>query len=171
MTFADNLENQFHEFVVVEASGGITELNVDGSVTEVKASLEPEQEFGLKLQTVVFTFANEAIDVGTFVGLPALENGLLIQLRNQDDDVLHDFLDGRAIQEHRHFQWLVGERRDFEDKPGNLVDELTFRWDLGDAGSVPVLTEGVKFTIVIRDDLTGINAAEILCQGTRKRGW
>ncbi len=173
VVLSDNLENRFDEFVTVEGGGVETELNRDGSVTAVEARLIPvlEEHQALRLSTVTFTISNEAMQVGTFFGLPELENGLLIQLKNEADEVVHDFTGGRPITLTRHFGWLVGDNKDFFDQPGNQVDEMILEWELDKAGSAPVLTDGIRLAITIQDDLTELNSAEIFCQGMLVTGW
>ena len=174
---ADSVEHQFSEFVVLEQAGPpIQNIAVNGAPSARRGSLvaaTPRTTEGLRVnvQNITIVAANQNIAVGSFLGLSPLTNGMRIFIEDEGGKEIHDYLNGRTITEHRHFSWLAGDRRDFEDTPGNLVDELVYEWDLGKGGSTPVLKEGWRIVFLIQDDLSAINSLEVFCAGTLVQGW
>jgi hypothetical protein len=100
-----------------------------------------------------------------FGGIPALTNGLEVQVLDDQSQVVNDFHGARPITRNADFVAFAGIDVVYETGVGE--DTVNIRWTLTrqSGGESLLLKEGETFRVRVRDDLTGITEFFWVLQG------
>jgi len=116
---------------------------------------------------VNFKIHDPMSDPTKFGALSALTNGCKIELVDDTDTVVHDYMDGLTVKTSGDFGFLAGP-----DVAGietsKTVDVQIIRWTLAKGTSDPnQLQPTGRIRITIQDDLTGINEFRAMLQAKK----
>lgn len=140
-------------------------MMVDGSVTPVYFQYIVPAGKRAIVERILVTALGPVIRPDTFVDIPAITNGLTIDILDADDNVLLDFLDGEPLRTNFHWAMLCGNDMPMLGVSGNALDMMPVRWTLGKSGWSTEMYAGEKFSVGIHDDLTTVNYFEMFIQG------
>lgn len=138
-------------------------MNVDGSSTPVLFEVGfPYQWLLSRINLIINDTTMTSIKFG---GITALTNGLILQVLDESDNELQDFLDGQTIQANRDWVPLAGVDVQFNFAAG--VDLLAVRWTVARAGAPMLIPANGVVRITVQDDLEAIDFFEVMAQGVR----
>ncbi len=115
---------------------------------------------GTVVVRVIFNLLDSRFGPTQFGSKQPLTNGLKVEHRDADGNVLVDFLDGLPIKQGADFCRLAGTDVDFSEKR-----HMPVRWTIGKTNHELVLQEGEKLVIAVRDDLRYLASFQAVAQG------
>lgn len=143
------------KYLRVDGTGSV-EMAVDGSATPVNFDLICPGPCRLHLMTIFIQ--DQGIKADEFGGLgSALTNGLLIEVRDDKDNLLLDPTDGTPIKANAAFSSLTGSDLVFQDAAGMSQDLFTALWIINATGAGLWMDKNWLIRFVVRDDLTSLN--------------
>lgn len=146
------------------ADGANTNINVDGSSTDVEFEYACPEDSLVFFRRCCLTIVDSSITPTKFGGISALTNGLLMQVIDSDTTtVLLDFTLDIQIKKNLDFSLFAGT-----DAPVTAVagdDVMEVRWTIGKTGAPLLLTEGQIFRVTVRDNLSAITEFRWMMQG------
>ena len=115
------------------------------------------------ISRINFIILDASILLTDFGGIAnGLPSGVLINVLDDDNTIILDFLDGESIQQNVDFGLLAG----VDTQISTGTDGLFVRWSLFKTGANLKLTAGQSIRISIRDDLSSLEKFNAMIQGT-----
>lgn len=145
---------------------GSPHMKVDGSSTPVIFKYTvPEGKSFFWARSVIHlkSFTTNPNDFGAI--LDGLNNGLLMSVKDADEEVLIDFLDGETVKTNTDFGDMASVDVVFRTVVPARLDSLLVRWTVQNAGAAMILSAGESFTVTVQDDLSGLSAMRMMLQG------
>ncbi len=152
-------------FSLLEDSGGVVDMNVDGSIAAVNYDHVCPANTVEFLNRSCIVMAQGNITIIKFAGLAGgLAKGLRIQTIDSDGTtVLNEYTNKFTVKANYHFGLLAGPDVPIENAAGE--DALIVRWTMEKIGSPILLVEGQSFRVIVQDDLSDISEFLWMIQG------
>lgn len=145
---------------------GTKNANVDGSSTAVTFKYVPNARDRTELHRMIVHIEDAApFSADEYGNLgAALTNGMLVQVRKQEDDsTVLDLCD--AVPVKSNSQWSRMCYDSSTDSYGAGNDNVKVRWTFSKSGSPQYIQDDEYFCIVVQDDLTGLVEHYFMVQG------
>lgn len=144
---------------------GLTNANVDGSITPVVFKLEARgDEDGLEVaRLIAFVRDTGSFDSGSYGNGVAMTNGITIGVYDANDILLTDILDGKAIL--TNVDWKRASYDITVSTFGAGSEAMSIRWTFTAAGEPITLRSGRYIGVTINDNLTGLQEHTFQFQG------
>lgn len=144
---------------------GTKDMAVNGAITAVPHMLIPASgEVYTVERMIIYIEDNVAIDATNYGGISALTNGITLKiLKQSDDSVVQDLLDGLPIKKNGHWARMCYDV--VAGAYGNADDYLSVRWTFSKAGAPLVLTDENYLSLQVNDDLSALFGHFAMVQG------
>ena len=161
----------FQEFFADDT--GLTDMRVDGSVTEVVFEIRPDSERDRYIKTVQFTIVDAGSTLARFGFLTALTNGMLFEW-----DRLGETVQLALLQSNYDHVRLAGGQPAFGDaantfRAPNVIGNSEAFLPILDFEFIFGLPWGIRLAagsdevlrVTVRDDITGVDGYDALARG------
>ena len=138
-----------------------------GGLGETFFHIEAEQGETLALYRMLIKIRDGGpFSADDYAGITSgLSTGMLAQVREPNDDVVLDLTDGEPIQIVPDWARLCHDTSLFDFGSGD--DFISVRWTFANSGSPLILTPGRKFGMLMRDDMSALDAHFFHVQGIK----
>lgn len=161
-----------HYLDTVGDQTGLTNAIGDETPGEFFIQAQPGQQLVIaRLIVYIEDGVTGKFDPGKYGDIAALPNGIKVQVRESDDEVINDLTNGHAIHTNGQWQQVCF---DVSVLDNNSTMSLAVRWTYdksipqgyGEEGHTPiVLNPGQKFSVIVNDNFTGLLSHHFLVQG------